>query len=222
MLPGFGLAIQASSNVTLKASSSKAFRSPSIVDLFLFPPSNEMLKPEELWNHETGFQAAFLDRKLEVEFMAFLAKGSNLIQVNPMDTPPVGRNTGSFSNNGIETQFRYRSSALWGMLLNYAYVDASENVLFAPTHNFNFQGDFSWNKFTIIPSIRLIGGLRNNSLETAADESYALLDIRGMYHFTSKISAYISGNNLFDSAYQIESGFPMPGLSVLSGIQLTF
>jgi iron complex outermembrane receptor protein len=222
MLPGFGLSIQATSNVTLKASSSKAFRSPSVVDLFLFPPSNELLNPEELWSHETGFQAAFLDRKLEVEVMAFLAKGSNLIQVNPMERPPVARNTGSFSNTGIETQFRYRPSAFLGILLNYAYINASENVLFAPKHNLNFQGDFSWKKFTIIPSIRIIGGLRNSLLESAAAENYALLDLRGLYHITPKISAYISGKNLFDTAYQIESGFPMPGVSVLSGIQLKF
>jgi iron complex outermembrane receptor protein len=222
LLPGFGLAIQAFSNVTFKASSSKAFRSPSIVDLFLFPPSNETLNPEELWNHESGFQAIFMDRKIEVELMAFLAKGSNLIQVNPMDTPPVGRNTGSFSNKGIETQFRYNPSAPWGLLLNYAYVDASENVLFAPKHNLNFQGNFSWNKISIIPSFRLIGGLRNSPLESAATESYTLLDIRGTYTLTPKISAYISGKNLFDTAYQIERGFPMPGASVLSGIQFKF
>jgi len=222
VLPGFGVAIQAATNITLKASSSKAFRSPSVVDLFLFPTSNEMLKPEELWNHEAGFQAMFLDRKLEVEVMAFVAKGSNLIQVNPMDTPPTGRNTGSFSNNGIESQIRFRSSESWHVVLNYAYVNASENVLFAPTHNLNFQADFSVNKFTIIPSMRIIRGLRNSLLEAAATENYALLDLRGMYSITPKINAYVTGKNLFDTAYQLESGFPMPGINIISGIQFKF
>ena len=222
MLPGFGVAIQASSGITLKASTSKAFRSPSVVDLFLFPPSNELLEPEELWNHEAGFQALFLDRKLEVEVMAFVAEGSNLIQVNPMERPAVGRNTGSFSNKGIETQLRYKSTSLWGIVLNYAYINASENVLFAPTHNLNFQADFLIDKFTIIPSLQVIGGLRNSPLESAAAENYALLDLRGMYRISPKISAYITGKNLFDTGYQLERGFPMPGTNIISGIQLKF
>ncbi|HSI76315.1 MAG TPA: TonB-dependent receptor [Lunatimonas sp.] len=221
-LPGFGLAIQATPHTTLKASSSKAFRSPSIIDLFLFPASNEQLEPEELWNHEAGFQAQFLDKKLEIEVMAFLTEGTNLIQVNPMEMPAVGRNTGSFSNKGIESQLRYKSDGFWGIVLNYAYVDASENVLFAPKHNFNLQADFSINKFSLIPSVQLIGGLRNSPLESAAAESYTLLDLRGMYQITPKINAYITGRNLLDTAYQLERGFPMPGVNVISGIQLKF
>ncbi|WP_040416338.1 TonB-dependent receptor [Cyclobacterium qasimii] len=222
VLPGFGLAFQAAKNVTFKASSSKAFRSPSVVDLFLFPTSNEMLQPEELWNHEAGFQALFMDRKLEIEVMAFLAKGDNLIQVNPINTPPIGRNTGSFSNNGIESQIRFRSSELWQFVLNYAYVNASENVLFAPTHNLNFQGDFSINKFTISPFFQLIGGLRNSLQESAENENYALLNLKGMYQINPKISAYISGKNLLDEAYQLENGFPMPGVNFMTGIHLKF
>lgn len=221
-LPGFGLAIQATSTITLKASTSKAFRSPSVVDLFLFPPSNELLEPEELWNHEAGFQAQFLDKKMEIEVMAFVAEGTNLIQINPMEVPAIGRNTGSFSNKGIESQLRYKSASLWSIVLNYAYIDASENVLFAPKHNFNIQGDFSINKFSVIPSLQVIGGLRNSPMESAEKESYTLLDLRGMYQITPKINAYITGRNLLDTAYQLERGFPMPGVNIISGIQLKF
>jgi outer membrane cobalamin receptor len=221
-LPGFGVAIQATPKTTLKASSSKAFRSPSVVDLFLFPPSNELLEPEELWNHEAGFQAQFLDKKLEIEVMAFVAEGTNLIQINPMEVPAIGRNTGSFTNKGVETQLRYQSSDLWRVVINYAFVDASANVLFAPRHNFNMQADFSVNKFTLIPSLQVIGGLRNSPVESAEAESYTLLDLRGMYRITPKINAYITGRNLFDTAYQLERGFPMPGINIISGIQLKF
>lgn len=221
-LPGFGLAIQASKNTTLKASSSKAFRSPSVIDLFLFPPSNDQLEPEEMWNHEAGFQAQFLEKKLEIEVMAFVAEGTNLIQINPMEVPAIGRNTGSFSNKGIESQLRYKSPDFWGVVLNYAYIDVSGNVLFAPRHNLNMQVDYSIGKFTFIPSLQVIGGLRNSTMESAGTENYTLLDIRGMYQITPKINAYITGRNLLDTAYQLERGYPMPGVNVISGIQLKF
>ena len=221
-LPGFGMAIQATSNTTLKASTSKAFRSPSVVDLFLFPPSNELLDPEELWNHEAGFQTKFLDQKMEIEIMAFVAEGTNLIQVNPMEMPAIGRNTGSFSNKGIESQLRYKSASMWSIVLNYAFIDASENVLFAPRHNLTMQGDYSIKKFSVIPSVQVIGGLRNSMMDSAEKENYVLLDLRGMYQITPKINAYITGRNLLDTAYQLERGFPMPGVNVISGIQLKF
>jgi outer membrane cobalamin receptor len=221
-LPGVGLAFQAAPSITLKASSSKAFRSPSVGDLFLFPPSNESLEPEELWNHEVGFQSQFLNRKLEIEVMAFIAEGANLIQVNPMETPLIGRNTGRFSNKGVETQFRFRASDGWGIVLNYAFVDASENVLFAPKHNLSFQADFTIKKLTLIPSMQVIGGLRNSLLDPVMAENYALLDVRAMYQITSKISGFVTGKNLFDTAYHLERGYPMPGINILSGIQLKF
>ena len=222
LLPGFGIAYQARKNFTLKASSSKAFRSPSVVDLFLFPSSNELLEPEELWNHEAGFQTHILDSKLSLELMAFMAKGSNLIQINPMDTPPIGSNSGSFLNKGLESQIRYQSSASWKVMLNYAYVDASKNILFAPKHNLSFQADLQVKKFTIIPSMRVIGGLRNSLLETDDNENYTLLDLRVMYAISPKVKAYVTGKNLLNTAYQLEKGFPMPGINVMTGIHLKF
>lgn len=222
LLPGFGAAIQAGKNLTLKASSSKAFRSPSVVDLFLFPTSNEMLQPEELWNNEAGFQALFLNKTLAVELMAFMAKGDNLIQINPMDTPPIGRNTGSFSNKGFESQLQYKAANTGSFVLNYAYMHVSENILFAPRHNLNFRADFTVKKFTIIPSMQLIGGLRNSLQESVGSENYTLINLRAMYQISPKISASITGKNLLDNAYQLENGFPMPGINIISGIQLKF
>lgn len=222
ILPGFGLAYRLLQNFTLKASSSKAFRSPSVVDLFLFPTSNESLRPEELWSHEAGFQTLILDSKLSLELMAFMAKGSNLIQVNPMTTPSIGSNSGSFLNKGLESQFRFQTADSWQVVLNYAYVDVDKNILFAPKHNLSLQADLQVNKFTIIPSIRHISGLRNSLTESDANENYTLLNIRSMYALSPKISAYITGKNLLNSSYQLENGFPMPGINVMSGIQIKF
>lgn len=219
-LPGFGVAYQLSPNTTIKASSSKAFRSPSVVDLFLFPVSNEELQPEEMWNHELGFQQRLLDNRLEIEIMAFMARGSNLIQVNPMEVPPIGRNTGSFSNKGIESQWKYHAPNKWNLILNYSYVDVDGNVLFAPKHHLNFQADLFFDKFSLIPSFQQVGGLRNSMNPDDALEHYTLLNLRVMYRITSNIHLYANGNNLFNTRYQVERGFPMPGINIISGIHV--
>ena len=222
LLPGFGFAYRIKQNFTLKASSSKAFRSPSIVDLFLFPTSNESLRPEELWSHEAGFQTLILDNKLSLEMMAFMAKGSNLIQINPMITPSIGSNSGSFLNKGLESQFRFKTAESLQVIFNYAYVDVDENILFAPKHNLSLQTDLQLSKFSIVPSIQHISGLRNSLTETDKNENYTLINLKSMYSISHKINIYITGKNLLNTSYQLEKGFPMPGINVMTGIHLKF
>lgn len=43
-----------------------------------------------------------------------------------------------------------------------------------------------------------------------------------MYAISPKISTYIAGKNLLNTAYQLEKGFPMPGINVMTGIQVKF
>jgi iron complex outermembrane receptor protein len=74
-VPGAGVAYQHTQNTIFKASVSKAFRSPAIVDLFLFPPANEELLPEEMWNYEIGFIQHLLEQKLNLELTGFIIKG---------------------------------------------------------------------------------------------------------------------------------------------------
>jgi iron complex outermembrane receptor protein len=214
------MAFQVTGTTTLKAATSKAFRSPSVVDLFLFPPSNELLRPEEMWNHELGFQTELMNGQIGLEATAFIAEGKNLIQVNPMEIPPVGRNTGSFSNNGIETQLRYKAPEYWGVVVNYAYINASGNVLFAPTHNLNVHADLTVKKFSLVPSLQVVGVLRTSLDDAMPKQSYALLGMAVMYQLTPAISLFVNGRNLLDVDYQLENGFPMPGVNVLTGIHI--
>nr|MBI1229752.1 TonB-dependent receptor plug domain-containing protein [Cytophagales bacterium] len=219
-LPGLGVAFQVTGTTTLKASTSKAFRSPSVVDLFLFPPSNELLRPEEMWNHDLGFQTELMNGQIGLEATAFIAEGKNLIQVNPMDIPPVGRNTGSFSNSGIETQLRYKAPDNFGVVVNYAYINASGNVLFAPTHNLNVHADLTAGKFSLVPSVQVVSGLRTSVDDAMPKQSYALLGMVVMYQLTPAVSLFVNGRNLLDVDYQLENGFPMPGVNVLTGIHI--
>lgn len=221
-VPAFGISYQPGKETLVKASSSKAFRSPSIVDLFLFPPSNEHLEPEELWNHEIGIVQHLLDKALSLEFTMFYMKGDNLIQINPMEVPPVGRNSGDFINKGFEAQVSFKPKPHRGVVFNYAFVDVSANVLFAPRHNFGLHGDWSWDKISIMPSIQQVFGLRNSLEPGHALENYTLLNIRGMYHVTSSFKLFADGRNLLDTSYQVERGYPMPGLNIIGGISYSF
>lgn len=221
-VPGFGLTYEAGPLTTFKIASSKAFRSPSVVDLFLFPPSNEELEPEMMWNHEVGWVQQTADQKWKMELSLFYIKGDNLIQINPMETPPIGRNSGAFRNMGLESQVRFQPEPNLDLMVNYSFVDVSENVLFAPKHNLMAQVDWEWGKFSFLPSMQLVYGLRNSMNADSALENYSLLNLRTTYQLASAIQLYADANNLFDASYQVERGYPMPGMNLIGGINFNF
>ncbi|MEX2511637.1 MAG: TonB-dependent receptor [Cyclobacteriaceae bacterium] len=221
-IPAFGLSYQAGQHTTFKGSSSKAFRSPSIVDLYLFPPSNEELEPELMWNHELSWIQQTENQKWRVEFTVFYAKGDNLIQINPMETPSRANNTGAFRNMGLESQVKFRPGSNFNLMVNYSYVDVSENVLFAPQHHLNGQANWDWGKISLLPSLQQIYGLRTSLNTDESFESYTLVNLRVKYQLAPSLYCHADANNLLDTSYQIERGYPMPGINVLGGLNFNF
>lgn len=221
--PGAGLAYQIE-NTTLKASAHKAFRSPTIADLFLFPPANEELQPESLWNYELGFLQSLLNKKLSLEITGFISKGDNLIQVVPsaVPGPPQGRNTGSFSNQGIELLTNYLLHEDFKLMFNYTFLEASETVLFAPKHMLNFQMDYTHDKFNVLAGLQRVAGLNTSIESDIQKEYYTLLHARFHWKALDYLNVFIEGNNLLNTQYQIEYNYPMPGINVLGGIGFHF
>jgi iron complex outermembrane receptor protein len=221
-VPGFGLSYEANARNVFKASSSKAFRSPSVVDLFLFPPSNTELRPESLWNHELGFLRSFSGGKWELEFVVYYTKGDNLIQLDIAGGVPGNRNTGTFRNKGLESQIHYRPRGELAFIFSYNFADVSENVLFAPRHYLKLQTIGQVGKFRFVPFVQQVFGLRNSLDREAESETYSLLNLQVNYQISDRLRAHILGNNLFDSQYQLENGYPMPGINMAAGINYQF
>jgi len=221
-VPGFGLSYEINQRNLLKISSAKAFRSPSVVDLYLFPPANDELNPETMWNHELGLTHFLPDQHLEMEVVVYYTKGDNLIQLDPSTAPPRNRNTGAFRNKGIESQVRYRPVGMFHLVFNYNYLDGTDNVLFAPKHHLNMQASTNFGKFSVVPFVQQIFGL-NNSLGTESNSiDYTLLNMNLTYQLMEEVKFYVLANNLLDTSYQMESGYPMPGINITAGINVEF
>jgi len=52
------------------------------------------------------------------------------------------------------------------------------------------------------------------------EKDYQLLGVRIAYQVTSFLDLYLAGNNLLDQTYQINFGYPMPGINVMGGLNL--
>lgn len=223
-IPALGLAYQWSKYTNLKVSATKGFRSPSVVDLYLFPVANDGLEPEDLWNYELSWSQTSRNGKFNVELTGFYIDGKNMIQAVVVSTPPPMKiNTGEFQNKGIELTTDYKINEIWGMLMNYTYLSTSKDLLYAPDHELNLQGRFTWKPLTFMADFKYVNGLNTFVGENqVSTENYALLNIRIVWRAFEWMNVFADLNNIFDTSYQIDQGYPLPGFNMIGGLELKY
>jgi iron complex outermembrane receptor protein len=223
-VPQAGIAYRVNPQTTLKFSASKGFRSPNVNDLFSPWGSNPALKPEEMRHVDFSYLQTFRTIPLQFEITAYWDKGANLIQSAP---GPDGRNrkenVGRFINKGIDFSFNYAVLSNLSIVGNYSYLHSDVRLLAAPRHKAYLQAQWRAGKFTLAPNLQYISGLYLSTRNGEDSfEDYALLNCKLSYRPAGKITLFINGENLTDTAYQTYAGFPMPGIVVLGGIDFRF
>ena len=219
-IPQAGFSFLATENTTLKGSYSKGFRSPSLMELYLFAPNPE-LEPERLTNYELSVSQQTNDRSLKADLAVFAIDGTNVIEVRPNDNPPPPvkrQNVGSFSNKGVELEVNWQISNQFNLASNYSYLHLDKPRLAAPEHKFYINGTYSKNKFRANLSLQQIAGLYTLTGENTEKEDYTLANLMLSYQFTKNINFYVSGKNLLDQSYSINYGYPMPGITFFTGL----
>ena len=84
------------------------------------------------------------------------------------------------------------------------------------------QASTNFGKFSVVPFVQQIFGL-NNSLGTESNSiDYTLLNMNLTYQLMEEVKFYVLANNLLDTSYQMESGYPMPGINITAGINVEF
>jgi len=224
-VPQAGLSYFISNNTTLKGSFSKGFRNPSLMELYLYAPNPE-LDPERLLNYELGFSRQSTDRKLRAELTIFLIEAANIIEVMPNDNPPPPQkrqNAGSFTNKGLEMSFNWSLKSNFNISSNYSYLILDKPRLAAPKSQFYIEVTYTNNNFRANISLQQIDGLYIYVGDPEpVKENYSLVNTMLSYKLMKNIEFFVSGKNLLDQKYSINFGYPMPGITVFSGVNLKF
>ncbi len=225
VVPQFGITMRPVTGTTVKWLASKGFRSPTIMEMYLFAPNDE-LGPERLWNYEVSLMQ-HLGPKARLNASAYLINGSNLIisEPNPNPGPQMIRsNGGTFTNWGIEMESTFRPSRNLQVDLSYSYLNADTKLYFSPKHQFYTGAMYRISKFKLYGSVKSVGGLYTfidkEQPENDLLESYVLFDAKVSYNIIRQLEVYVAGKNLLNSSYQTVYGYPMPGISVLCGISV--
>jgi iron complex outermembrane receptor protein len=220
LIPLAGISYAATRNTSFKSSVSKGFRSPTIMELFLFAP-NPDLKPERMINYELSWLQAFVNYKLNIELTAYTAKGENLIQVEGQYPNIARKNSGTFSNMGIEFSAKYQATKSLFVHTNYSYLHLEKAVVAAPRQQFNTTVNYSYKIWNLNVSVQYIQHLYT-SVSPEITEDYTLLKALLTVKPLKWLDVFVAGNNLLNQTYEINYGYEMPGINFNTGIITRF
>ena len=216
--PQYGISFIPNDKSSLKLSGGRAYRNPSVLDLFLFPPANSELEPEESINFELAWNQD-IGQNFTSEASIFYMEGENMIQIVPQAAgPPKRLNTGAFEQWGLELSAKLQLGQSFQLSSNYTYLDYEDIRLYAPRHDWSFFTTYQKDPVIIRFQFRRIDGLYN-SLQSNQTTDYALINAYAQYRIFKGISIFVDGQNLGNVSYSIDTGYPMPGTSVMGGVK---
>ena len=213
VVPMAGINYNPSSTTTIKGSVSKGFRSPTMMELFLFVP-NPDLKPERMINCELGWLQSFMYSRLQTELTVFSAKGENMIQVINFSR----QNSGAFSNKGVELSVKYNASKNLNFHGNYSYLNTEDPILAAPEHQINLSANYGYKIFNFNFITQHINTLYTN-VSPDITTSYTLVNTRINAKVQKNTSVFVMLNNLLNEKYEINYGYPMPKMNFSAGLK---
>jgi outer membrane receptor protein involved in Fe transport len=224
LVPFAGLTYNPTSTTTFKTSVSKGFRSPTIMELYLYAPNSD-LKPERMMNYEVNWLQSVLDNRIQFDLTAYFIKGDNIIQVTPGVPPAMTRkNLGAFINKGVEFSAKYVIARNLYVNANYSYLDLDKPVLAAPRQQINFNVNYMYKIWSLNVSSqyieKLYSAVYSPMQPITKTFNYNVLNARLSARPIKSLELFVAGNNLLDQKYEINYGYPMPGIYFNTGFNV--
>ena len=215
-VPQAGIVVRPMVTGEVKAMVSKGFRNPTMREMYLYPPSNEELKPERIWNYELSWKHRL--GAFNYGANLYYIKGDNMIQtVNRKNV-----NTGVIENYGVELEAAYRINNYWSVNTNHSILHMEHPVIAAPTYKGFLGANYHYNKWTIVTGLQYINGLYTAVGDNEQKENFCLLNATVSYAVWKGLNLWIRGENLLAQSYEINLGYPMPRATFMGGINWNF
>ena len=213
-IPQIGIVTRPIKTGEIKAMASKGFRNPTMREMYLYPPSNEELEPERIWNYELSWR----HRLGAVTYGAnlFYIKGDNMIQtINKKNV-----NTGEIENCGMEVEAAWSIDSHWNVSTNHSLLHMEHPVVAAPKYKGFLDANFHQDKWNIIAGLQYIHGLYTTVGDNEKKENFCLLNATINYSVCKNLGLWVRGENLLAQRYEINLGYPMPRATFMGGVNI--
>ncbi len=215
-IPQGGIVVRPMPTGEVKAMVSKGFRNPTMREMYLYPPSNEELEPERLWNYELSWRHRL--GAFSYGANLFYIKGDNMIQtVNRKNV-----NTGEIENYGAELEAAYRINSHWSLNTNHSLLHMEHPVIAAPTYKGFLGANYNCCRWSVVAGLQYINGLYTAVGDAEQKENFCLLNATVSYAVSKGLTLWVRGENLLAQSYEINLGYPMPRATFMGGVSLIF
>ncbi len=222
-IPQGGVAWRPWPQTVFKASVSKGFRSPTIKEMYMFPPQNPDLQPESMMSYELSAWQSLFNGQLSLELTGYIAKGDNLIMTQMLNGSPKNLNTGDFNHKGIEFSANWEIFNNLRINGNYTYLHMEKPVLNAPGQQAFLSAAYRPGKWTLSAGFQYIHDLYTvleSKTAAAIKEQYGVLNAQVGYRPLQWIEVFVKGDNLTATSYETIYGYPMPGVTLFGGLNI--
>jgi iron complex outermembrane receptor protein len=209
----------------VRASASRAFRVPSYTDLYYHDPANlgsPNLRPERAWSYETGLDWLPAPR-IRADVTLFDRQERDGIDYYRNSPTDIYRalNIQNLSFRGIEAAVHWTPSLVNTIDLRYTGLHGQQDTISAGATKYSFNypknsGVFSW---TAAPRANFLFRTRVGVLDRRARTPYALWEAYAALPH-GRLHPFVQASNLSNTSYQEILGVPMPGRTILGGIEL--
>lgn len=233
--PRVGIIYKLGEDTRLRASIGKAFRAPSINDLYWDDPwmkGNPNLKPEKSIGYEIGLEHKF-NKKFSTNVILFRNDVDNLILWADPDGDWVYNpyNISKARSIGLESEFIIQVTDNLLSKISYNYIDAKERgteyagkyLIRQPSHQ--FMSGFNYRHKSGIEidfNTQYIDRRYEDRANTKELKSYILLNARLSKDISDFGEIFLSIDNITDKRYEIYQNYPMPGRAITIGCRLKF
>jgi iron complex outermembrane receptor protein len=208
----------------IRVSASRAFRVPSYTDLYYHDPSNvgsPNLRPERAWTYEGGLDWAPAAR-VRGDLTVFSRRERDGIDYYRSSPTDIWRalNIESLNFVGVETSLRIDARQAGTVDFRYTGLRGAQDTIPVgfTKYTFNYPVHSGVAAWQAVWRRHLIVRTRLGVLDRRARDPYGLWDLyaactRGRVH------PFLQVANLTSTSYQEVLGVPMPGRTVIGGIE---
>lgn len=215
-IPQVGLVVRPTATGELKAMASKGFRNPTMRELYLYPPSNEELEPERLWNYELSWRQRLGSFVYGANL--FYIKGDNMIQtINRKNV-----NTGEIENYGLELEATWNVDRHWSVSSNHSLLHMENKIVGAPEYKGFIGANYRNHRWSAVAGVQYLANLYTAVGGDEKKENVCLLNASVGYDLCKQVNLWVRGENLLAQEYEINLGYPMPKATFMAGVNVRF
>ncbi len=208
-----------------RSSASRAFRVPSYTELYYSDPAdlgNPNLSPESAWTYEAGADWQPTSR-VRGELTVFSRQLRNGIDYYRTDesAPWQVLNIDRQRFTGVESGLHFALTRSQTLDLHYDWLVGAQNTVPGTytKYSFNYPADSGVAAYQATFNSRWMLRTRVGALNRRGLSPYALWDLYAAYS-AGKVHPYLQLSNLTNANYQEILGVPMPGRTIVAGVEL--